>query len=610
MSKFIFLFWAILCFPTLLFGQQLINTENIYHEKYKLRQTIDSAFVVANNEDFSLGKEIMLSALNCAFYSEYKDITAYSYYSISILHYEHHKIDSAQAYMDKFWDYPKKIGDLDLLLLAHILQAKLATALQNPTASQESLAQISLLITKINNTEAEESQKKLNQITQLSSKNYNQQQSKNFNQLTTVLGIIIILILSLLTLSFFKNNNIRRKTNELLLTKNSQLLQEKEKAEEAILTKNKFLSRITHELRTPIYSVTGLTYLLFQTSPNSEQKDYLRSLQFSGKHLLTLINNILDFNKLEANKFNIVSTRFDLELEIQNTIGSLSKFALDKNNSIYLEIEKEIPKIIKGDYPKLSQVLINLLNNAIKFTKNGKIWIRVKKHKEFKHKLVLLFEVEDTGIGIPKEKQKEIFKSFIQGLESPHERYVGSGLGLSIVKGIVKAMGGNITVESALGKGSTFVFTLNFEKPIDNSLESDDNSVESKDELSQWQATLKDKTILIVEDNKINQMITHKILTKQGAVILLANDGEAALKEHKKNKFDLILMDINMPGISGIEATRIIRIDDKKTPIIALTALSLDKETQSLMKKGFDDVITKPYENKVFFKKIALQLSK
>lgn len=601
------LFWLLLLFSgSYVFGQDSASlASDIYYGELEIYNYIEAAFRHVEQKDYITAKKILKEDLKQAYNWDYENLTVWAYYTMARLNYQFDKIDSAQAYLDRIWIFPKKVDASQLLLQANLLQIKLDFQQHKFNSTKKTFDKITVLIAEINHTEQVEKLQKIQQLSKLSATNFHQRQSKVFDQLTIILGILIILILSLLTLSFFKNNTIRRKTNTLLVAKNKQLVKEKEKAEEAILIKNKFLSRITHELRTPIYSVIGLTHLLYQTAPNSEQKNYLKSLQFSGKHLLSLINNILDFNRIEANKLGFVSTRFSLKLEIKNVISSLSKFASDRNNTIHLEMDARLPKMIKGDHFKLAQILINLLNNAIKFTKNGDIWIRVKLNQNEANATSIYFEVEDNGIGIPKDKQGDIFESFTQANQNSTKKHVGSGLGLSIVKGILKAMGGEIQLESQLGVGSKFYFTLVFENYKSENVDEKEGLEKKKNKAAEecW-TYLKGKKILIVEDNKINQMITKKILTKKGVSCDLADDGYQALLKHEEQTYDLILMDINMPGISGIEATEKIRETDSATPIIALTAVALDKDIEDLLNKGFNDVIAKPYDTEVFFKKI------
>lgn len=444
-----------------------------------------------------------------------------------------------------------------------------------------------------------------NQMTRINKINREQEKSLQFNKLTTILSVALITILSLLTLSLYKNNNLRARANDLLQKKNSELLLAKENAEKASMAKAQFLSTITHELRTPLYAVTGLTHLLLEESPTENQKEHLNSLRFSGEYLLSLINNILDLNKLEAKKVQMLDTSFNLKKRINDVLIALNKSGEDKGNKIHHEFDESIPKRIKGDPLIVSQILINLIGNAIKFTENGDIWIRVKEVKRTQEHIYLRFEVQDNGEGISKEKQNSIFENFTQGSMQINRKFGGTGLGLSIVKNLLDLLNSQIHLESDLGKGALFYFQLKLEY-VDNN-EKKKISQEAKAISNE---VLHHKKILIVEDNKINQMITRKILEKHKVICDVADNGTIAIEKVKENKFDLILMDIHMPGISGIEATVEIRKFNQEIPIIALTAVTLDDNLDQFYLNGFSDIIPKPYKTEEFFQKINKYLAK
>jgi len=290
--------------------------------------------------------------------------------------------------------------------------------------------------------------------------NLEDEETSTFDQLTTILSIALITILSLLTLSLYKNNNIRLKSNNILHKKNSELIVAMEKAELASRTKANFLSTVTHELRTPLYAVTGLTNMLLDEDPKAEQVQHLKSLKFSGDYLLTFINDILQINKIEANKVDIEPEVFNLKKKIANVISALNNSALDNNIKIHLEYDDNLPLNYNADQLKISQILINLIGNSIKFTKDGDIWVRATKINEKNGLYNIRFEVEDNGIGISKEKQENMFESFSQGSIQINRKYGGTGLGLSIVKGLIDILKGKIYLKSELGKGSTFFFEL------------------------------------------------------------------------------------------------------------------------------------------------------
>ena len=434
-----------------------------------------------------------------------------------------------------------------------------------------------------------------------------QEKSLFFGKLTGWLSISLILILSLLTLSLYKNNNLRAKANNLLKDKNTELQDAKEKAEKASQAKAQFLSTITHELRTPMYTVTGLTHLLLEEDPKPEQREHLNSLKFSGEYLLSLINNILDLNKLEASKVELEKVPFNLKRRVDSVIISLKKSAEVKNNILDLEYDPDIPEEIIGDSLKISQILINLISNSIKFTENGQIWVRIKITHRENQKVYIQFEVEDTGDGISKKKQNVIFESFSQGSLQINRKHGGTGLGLSIVKNLLELMGSKINLESKLGEGSKFWFVLPYTY-IEKGESATENAINNI-EVVLDEEIFKNKSVLIVEDNKINQMITKKILEKKDMVCTIVDNGVDAIKLTKEGNFDVILMDIHMPGISGIEATKQIREFNKTVPIIALTAVTIEENLEEFYRAGFSEFIPKPFKADDFFDKISRVLN-
>ena len=409
-----------------------------------------------------------------------------------------------------------------------------------------------------------------------------------------------------LTLYLYRSINLRNRENKLLQSKNTELRIAKENAEKATAAKAQFLSNITHELRTPIYAVTGITHLLLKENPTEEQKKHLNSIKFSGEHLLSLINNILDLNKLEADKAEVEKKAFNLKKRIQDVLFALEKSANDKGNKVHFQFGENIPKDILGDSLIISQVLINLVGNAIKFTQNGDIYLRVQKVNESKKSINLHFEIEDNGEGISKDKQNSIFESFTQGSVAINRKFGGTGLGLSIVKNLLDLLNSEITLESTLGKGSKFSFDLEF----DNILLSDKEKSDYNKTYDVDYAALENHTFLVVEDNKINQMITRKILEKNKISCDVADSGEMALEKARSEEYDLILMDIHMPGIGGLEATKRIREFNNTIPILALTAVALEENAERLKKSGINDIIPKPYKIDEFFYKIQQALKK
>jgi CheY-like chemotaxis protein len=339
--------------------------------------------------------------------------------------------------------------------------------------------------------------------------------------------------------------------------------------------------------------------MLLDENPKEHQIPHLKSLKFSGDYLLTFINDILQINKIEANKVELDPVQFNLQMKVENVVSALNNSALDNNTKMHFEYQKDLPHTFVGDNLKISQILINLIGNSIKFTKDGDIWVRVYSISKNGNDHMLRFEIEDNGIGISKEKQDNMFESFSQGSIQINRKYGGTGLGLSIVKGLIEILKGKIYLKSELGKGTTFFFEIPLTyAPEEVKIIKEDYSKNiSKLDISNIK-------ILIVEDNKINQMITKKILNKMGLECEIVDNGEAAVEKVRENTYDVVLMDIHMPGISGLEATKIIRTFDKELTIFALTAVTLEDKMHEFDEAGFDDIISKPFKQEDFEKKL------
>ncbi|NNC60699.1 MAG: response regulator [Eudoraea sp.] len=423
-------------------------------------------------------------------------------------------------------------------------------------------------------------------------------ESANRSEITAILTSAFLTIISLLAVSLYRNNQIKLKTNDLLQTKNRELQAARDAAVQAMEAKTNFLSTVSHELRTPLYAVTGLTHLLLEENPPDHQKEHLKSLKFSGDYLLNFINDILQINKIDADKLEPASLEFYLKKIISEVIDSLQQSAKEKNTKIILEYDDNIPQHLMSDPLKLSQILINLIGNSIKFTKNGEVRVIARLLKKEEENVTVYFEVKDNGIGISKEQQQSIFDSFEQGSIQINREYGGTGLGLTIVKSLLGLFDSQIQLKSEIGKGSSFFFELE--------LKAKDSVVDDVPfELEQKEYDLNGLHVLVVEDNKINQVITKKMLAKRGIGCDIAENGMEAIDKANKNQYDGILMDIHMPGISGVEATIEIRKFDRQTAIIALTAISLDDSLESFYAAGCNDVVTKPFKPEVFYQKIG-----
>jgi len=382
------------------------------------------------------------------------------------------------------------------------------------------------------------------------------------------------------------------------------LIEAKEAAIKSSLVKAQFLSSMSHEIRTPMNAVIGLIYLMLQEDPRPDQKAHLETLKFSAENLLELINDILDFSKIEAGKIEINAIDFSLEEIIKNINHGFGTRAAEKGIGLSLNYDERLPSMLIGDPLRLSQIMNNLINNAIKFTDEGGVDITIKMKEERNSEVDIFFSVEDSGIGIPSDKLKTIFEDFSQ-VDNANLRQ-GTGLGLSITKELLKLQNSNIEVKSNFGEGSVFYFTLTFKKSyIKEKLE---NSLLHNNTIISKNNSLTGMKILLVEDNKINQKVTKKFLTKWGVDTTIADNGQIALDFVQMNEYDLVLMDMQMPVMNGIEATKSIRDlggEYEKLPIIALTASAVLDMKRTAIKAGLNGFITKPFTPDILYAKIS-----
>ncbi len=423
-------------------------------------------------------------------------------------------------------------------------------------------------------------------------------ESASRSEITAILTSAFLTIISLLAVSLYRNNQIKLKTNDLLQTKNRELQLARDAAVQAMEAKTNFLSTVSHELRTPLYAVTGLTHLLLEENPRKNQLEHLKALKFSGDYLLNFINDILQINKIDADKLEPLVVECNLKKVLNDVISGLQQSAKDHKNEITLDYDPQIPAHLMSDPVKLSQVFMNLVGNALKFTREGEVVVIAKLLKKEGDHANIYFEVRDNGIGIDKERQATIFDSFEQGSIQINREYGGTGLGLTIVKSLLGLFGSTIQLESEPGKGSSFFFELRM-KCKDELVDDIPFEISPKD------YQYKGLHLLVVEDNKINQVITRKMLSKKEITCDIASNGTEAVDLAGRNTYDGILMDIHMPGISGVEATEQIRKFDPETPIIALTAISLDDSLETFYAAGCNDVVTKPFKPELFYEKIG-----
>ncbi len=402
---------------------------------------------------------------------------------------------------------------------------------------------------------------------------------------------------------FFVNEKLKKVNQDLEIrieerTKDiedsrQKLIVAKRIAEEATKAKSDFLSSMTHELRTPLNGVIGLTDLILDEDVNDKVKDMLSNIKFSATHLADVINEILDFSKIEAGKITFEKVQFNLPDILKVLYKNLSITAKQKGLKLFLDIDDEVPELLQGDVVKLNQIINNLVGNALKFTEKGhvKVSCGLESKNRKDNRVTVYFEIQDTGIGIKKEKLESVFDSFTQSDSSIGRTYGGTGLGLTITKNFIELQGGKIGVTSTYGKGSTFYFSL----PLVFISQKESRKKETKQRV--YEAL--DLKVLVADDMAINQLVVGQILQKWGVEVDLVSSGQEALSLLDKHEYDLVLMDMQMPEMSGCDATRIIRTDSrfqavKDIPVIAFTANAFENSKREVYEAGMNGFVTKP----------------
>ncbi len=483
----------------------------------------------------------------------------------------------------------KQIQFTDEVIFQHTIDPKNAVSLIRSGSGKKLMSTIITKLDKINSIE----EKKFKEIL-----TKNKEYSHSVKLMDTSAYIFAFLLVLTFIWFLYSDINKRQKLEQ-------ELVIAQKKAQDAAIVKEQFMANMSHEIRTPMNAIIGFNNRLMKTNLTAEQKDFVFAVQSSGENLLTIVNDVLDFSKIEAGMVKLESIRFNLPDLLRSVHNMFYMQAREKKIELQINISENVPQFVLGDPTRLTQILLNLVGNALKFTDTGAVSILAESINQNEENYYLQFKIKDTGIGIAKEKIHEIFNRFTQEKSDTNRIYGGTGLGLSIVKRLLELQNGTIMVDSEKDKGSTFTFIIPFSKT--NGLHID---TKIKPEKAGEPFTKHNVKILVVEDNIMNQKLAGFMLNDWGFDHDICNNGKTALEKIKNNNYDLILMDIQMPGMNGYETTEVLRTQLKlHLPIIAMTAHALPGEKEKCISHGMTDHISKPINENELFNLITKHLN-
>ncbi len=482
----------------------------------------------------------------------------------------------------------KQIQFTDEVIFQHTLDPKNAVLLIRSSSGKKLMSTIITKLEKINTIE----EKKFKEILAK-----NKEYSRSVKLMDTSAYVFAFLLVATFIWFLYTDINKRQKLEEALIIA-------QKKAEEAAIVKEQFMANMSHEIRTPMNAIIGFNKRLMKTNLTSEQKDYVFAVQSSGENLLTIVNDVLDFSKIEAGMVKLENISFNLHDLLRSVNNMFLMQAKEKRINLQVSVSENVPELVIGDPTRLTQILLNLVGNALKFTDKGHVTMLAETVNQNGEHYYLQFKIKDTGIGIAADKISEIFNRFTQEKSDTNRIYGGTGLGLSIVKKLLELQNGTIMVDSEKDKGSTFTFILPFCRIKNLRADTKINPEKTPEPF------IKNKIkILVVEDNIMNQKLAGFMLNDWGFDHDICGNGKLAIEKIKTNSYDLILMDIQMPEINGYEATKLIRTQLKiRTPIIAMTAHALPGEREKCLDCGMTDHISKPINETELFNLITKHL--